>query len=52
MEGYDTMAIPHYLASPLSLDQNGPSEDYLGAMPPHGMPDQHGSYETADFGQG
>ncbi|MCJ1260496.1 hypothetical protein MMC22_000357 [Lobaria immixta] len=46
------MAIPHYLASPLSLDQNGPAEDYLGAMPPHGMSDQHGSYETADFGQG
>lgn len=52
MEGYDTMAMPQYLASPLSLDQSAPGEDYLGSMPSHGMPEQHGSYETADFSQG
>lgn len=50
MEGYDTMAMPPYLASPLSLDQTTSSEDYIGAMPPHGISEQHGQYETGDFG--
>lgn len=52
MEGYDTIAMPHYLASSLSLDQSAPSEDYLGALPPNGMSEQQGSYETGDFNQG
>lgn len=46
------MAMPQYLASPLSLEPNAPAEDYLGAMPPHAMSEQHGSYETGDFSQG
>lgn len=52
MEAYDTMAMPQYLASPLPLDQNVPNEDYLGAIPQHGMSEPHEAYDTGDFGPG
>ncbi|KAJ5716790.1 hypothetical protein N7488_002436 [Penicillium malachiteum] len=49
MEGYDhTMAMPPYLASPLSLGNlQGP--DYLNAMPGLDLPDHRSNFDSETF---
>ena len=49
MEGFDTMAMPSYLHSPLSLD-NVTTDDYLGVLPPLGITEQAAAYGNGDFG--
>ena len=50
MEGFDTMAMPSYLHSPLSLD-NVTTDDYLGGLPALGTAEQAGAYGHGDFGR-
>jgi hypothetical protein len=47
MEGFDTMTM-NYLASPLSLG-NMPGADYLNAMNPMEMGDQHSNFDAETF---
>ena len=49
MEGFDTMAMPSYLHSPLSLD-NVTTDDYLGVLPSLGITEQAAAYGNGDFG--
>ncbi|KAF7713218.1 Transcriptional regulator PacG/VIB-1 [Penicillium ucsense] len=48
MEGYDTMAMPPFLASPLSLG-NLQATDYLNAMPGLDLPDHRSNFDTETF---
>ncbi|KAJ5352270.1 p53-like transcription factor DNA-binding [Penicillium brevicompactum] len=48
MEGFDTMAVPPYLASPLSLG-NLQGADYLNAMSSLDMPDHRSNFDTETF---
>ncbi|CAL5868814.1 uncharacterized protein PFLUO_LOCUS3041 [Penicillium psychrofluorescens] len=48
MEGFDTMAMPPYLASPLSLG-NLQGTDYLNAMPGLDLPDHRSNFDTETF---
>lgn len=48
MEGFDTMAIPPYLASPLSLS-NLQGADYLNAMPGLDLPDHRSNFDSKTF---
>ncbi len=49
MDGFDTIGMPPYLHSPLSLD-NVATDDYLGVLPSLGMADPAGAYGNRDFG--
>ena len=49
MDGFDTMAMPSYLHSPLSLD-NVTTDDYLGVLQPLGIADHVGTYGHGDYG--
>jgi acid phosphatase len=48
MEGFDTMAMPPYLASPLSLG-NLQSTDYLNAMSGLDLPDHRSNFDSETF---
>ncbi|KAJ5358594.1 p53-like transcription factor DNA-binding [Penicillium cataractarum] len=48
MEGFDTMAMPPYLASPLSLG-NLQGTDYLNAMPGLDLPDHRSNFDSETF---
>lgn len=48
MDGFDTMAVPPYLASPLSLG-NLQSADYLNAISGLEMPDHRSNFDTETF---
>lgn len=48
MEGFDTMAMPPYLASPLSLG-NLQGSDYLNAMPGLDLPDHRSNFDSETF---
>ena len=48
MEGYESMAIPQYLGSPVPLEHGTSGDDYLPGMP-LSIPKQPGTYETGDF---
>lgn len=47
MEGFDTMAMPPYLASPLSLGNL--QGDYLNAMPGLDLPDHRSTFDSETF---
>lgn len=47
MEGFDTMAMPPYLASPLSLGNL--QGDYLNAMPGLDMTDHRSNFDSETF---
>ncbi|KAJ5099105.1 p53-like transcription factor DNA-binding [Penicillium argentinense] len=47
MEGFDTMAMPPYLASPLSLGNL--QGDYLNAMPGLDLPDHRSNFDSETF---
>ncbi|KAJ5783651.1 uncharacterized protein N7518_009328 [Penicillium psychrosexuale] len=48
MEGFDTMAMPPYMASPLSLG-NLQSTDYLNAMSGLDLPDHRSNFDSETF---
>ena len=48
MEGFDTMAMPPYLASPLSLG-NLQGADYLNAMSNLDLPDHRSNFDSEAF---
>jgi len=48
MEGFDTMAMPPYLASPLSLG-NLQGTDYLNAMSGLDLPDHRSNFDSETF---
>ncbi|KAJ5936427.1 p53-like transcription factor DNA-binding [Penicillium verhagenii] len=51
MEGFDTMAMPPYLASPLSLG-NLQGTDYLNAMSGLDLPDHRSNFDSETFVSG
>ncbi|KAJ5658090.1 p53-like transcription factor DNA-binding [Penicillium longicatenatum] len=51
MEGFDTMAMPPYLASPLSLG-NLQGSDYLNAMSGLDLPDHRSTFDSETFVSG
>lgn len=51
MEGFDTMAMPSYLASPLSLG-NMQGADYLSTIPGMDLHDQHSNFDSETFVSG
>ncbi|KAJ6092007.1 hypothetical protein N7467_003976 [Penicillium canescens] len=48
MEGFDTMAMPPYMTSPLSLG-NLQGTDYLNAMPSLDLPDHRSTFDSETF---
>jgi len=47
MEGFDTMAMPPYLASPLSLGNL--QGDYINALPGLELPDHRSNFDSETF---